>query len=65
MDMIKTLEGKLGKKAELNMKPMQAGDVYETYANIDAIKDAVGFNPSTSLDEGLQKFAEWYQGFYK
>lgn len=64
LSMIKTLEGVLGKKAELVMKPMQPGDVLETYADIDAIDAAVGFKPSTSLEDGLAKFAEWYQEFY-
>ncbi|MEM9468986.1 MAG: NAD-dependent epimerase [Pseudomonadota bacterium] len=64
MDMIAKLEEALGKKAEINMKPMQPGDVYETYADIEAIKNAVGFEPKTSLDEGLSKFVEWYKGFY-
>lgn len=64
MDMIKTLENALGKEAVLEMKPMQPGDVYETYANIDALEQAVGFKPSTDLKDGLQKFAEWYQGYY-
>lgn len=65
MNMIKTLERELDKKAEINMMPMQAGDVYETFADIDAIKNAVGFEPKTSLEEGLQKFVNWYQGYYK
>ena len=64
MDMIKSLESALGKKAQFNMMPMQAGDVLETYADINAIKNAVGFDPKTSLDEGLAKFAEWYMGYY-
>jgi len=65
MDMISVLENVLGKKAEIIMKPMQPGDVVETYANIDAIKDAVGFEPKTSLAEGLGAFADWYRGYYK
>jgi UDP-glucuronate 4-epimerase len=64
MEMIQNLEEALGKKAVVNMKPMQPGDVYETYANIDALEKAVGFKPSTDLKTGLQKFADWYQGYY-
>ncbi len=65
MDMISTLEEALGKKAELNMMPMQPGDVQETYANIEALKQAVGFRPSIDLKEGFEKFVAWYQGYYK
>lgn len=64
MEMISTLEEALGKKAVLEMKPMQPGDVYATYADIDALHDAVGFAPSTPLKEGLEKFAAWYSEFY-
>ncbi len=45
-------------------KSMQPGDVTATYASIDQIKDAVGFVPKTSIDEGLMKFAAWYVKFY-
>jgi len=65
MDMISQLEDALGQKAEINMQPMQPGDVYETYADIDTLQKAVGFKPSTPLKDGLQKFASWYQEYYK
>lgn len=45
-------------------KPMQPGDVAATFASIDRIRDAVGFAPKTSIDEGLKKFAAWYVKFY-
>lgn len=64
LDMISLLEDSLGKKAVINMLPMQPGDVHETYADIDALSAAVGFKPSTDLKDGLQKFATWYQGYY-
>ncbi len=65
MDFIRTIEKACGKEAELNYLPMQAGDVEATYANIDAIKDAVGFEPKTSIDEGIPKFVEWYREYYQ
>jgi UDP-glucuronate 4-epimerase len=65
MDMIATLEEALGMKTVIEMKPMQAGDVPSTYADIDSLEQAVGFKPSTDLKTGLQKFAEWYKGYYK
>lgn len=61
---IQTLEQALGVKAKLNMKPMQPGDVYTTYADTDNLQQAVGFSPDTSLAEGLGKFAQWYRSFY-
>jgi UDP-glucuronate 4-epimerase len=64
MDMISYLEEALGTKAVLEMKPMQAGDVKSTYADIDSLEQAVGFKPSTNLKTGLQKFAQWYKEFY-
>ncbi len=62
---IKILESHLGRKAIINLMPMQAGDVLATYADLKDLIDDVGFKPSTSLEEGLKKFVEWYCGFYK
>ena len=65
MDMIGFLETALGKKAELNMLPMQPGDVPSTCADIDKLSEATGFEPTTDLKIGLEKFATWYREFYK
>ena len=46
------------------MKPMQPGDVKATYADTTALRDAVGFAPSTPLDQGLARFAEWFKEYY-
>ncbi|MEQ8304033.1 MAG: NAD-dependent epimerase [Cyclobacteriaceae bacterium] len=62
---IEVLEEKLGKKAIKNLMPIQPGDVPETYADIEALEQAVGFRPSTSIEEGVGKFVEWYRGYYK
>lgn len=62
---ISVLEAAIGKKAELNMLPMQPGDVHETYASIDALQDAVGYQPITPIEEGLPKFVDWYRSFYR
>ncbi len=64
LDFIRVLEDCLGKKASLNMLPMQSGDVKATYANVDALQEAVGFKPSTSLETGLRRFVDWYKKFY-
>lgn len=65
MDFIETIENAVGKKAEKNMMGMQDGDVVATYANIDALVDAVGFKPATPLKEGMQKFVDWYKAYHK
>lgn len=64
MDFIETIEDAVGKKAEKNMMGMQDGDVVATYANIDALMDAVGFKPATPLKEGIGKFVDWYKEYH-
>jgi UDP-glucuronate 4-epimerase len=64
LDYIAALETALGKKAKLEMKPMQPGDVKATYADTTALKEAVGFAPSTPLASGLQRFATWFRQYY-
>ncbi|BAO43673.1 NAD-dependent epimerase [Thiolapillus brandeum] len=65
LDFIQVLEDHLGVKAQMDMLPMQNGDVTATYANVDALREAVGFRPSTSVEEGLGKFVDWYRSFYR
>jgi len=65
MAFIECLEKHLGKKAEKNMLPMQAGDVPVTYADVDELVKCVGFKPSTSIDEGIGKFVAWYKEYYR
>lgn len=64
MDYIRELELIIGKKAIIKEKPMQMGDVYKTYADIDASTDDFGYLPTTSYQEGLRKFVTWYKKFY-
>ena len=64
MHFIEVLEDCLGKKAEKNFMPMQNGDVPATYANVDDLTRDVGFKPSTSIEDGLKKFVDWYRGYY-
>lgn len=61
---IEVLEDTIGKKAQKNMLPMQPGDVPATYADIDPLINDVGFKPSTSIEDGLRKFVEWYTSYY-
>jgi UDP-glucuronate 4-epimerase len=62
---IKVLEDCLGKKAEMNMLPLQPGDVPDTYADITDLANDVGFKPTTSVEEGVARFVDWYLGYYK
>ena len=65
MRYIHAIEAALGKKAVMNMVPMQAGDVAETAADISRLEAAIDFRPRTSVEEGVKKFAEWYKDYYK
>lgn len=62
---IEVLEDCLGKKAEKNLLPLQPGDVPDTYADVDALVDDVGYRPSTPVEEGVSRFVDWYRGYYK
>ena len=65
MNFIGVLEDCLGKKAEKNLLPIQAGDVPATFADVDDLIRDVGFKPSTTIEEGIKKFVEWYREYYK
>ena len=59
------IEEALDIKANKRYLPMQAGDVMQTFADIDHSKELLGFEPKTSLTEGIKKFVAWYKGYYK
>lgn len=63
MRMISVLEDCLGKKAETIMTPMQMGDVKESFADIEAIRRDLGFEPTTSIDVGVPKFVDWFKEY--
>jgi UDP-glucuronate 4-epimerase len=65
MQLIATLEAVLGRKAKLEMLPMQPGDVLETYADVDDLDREIGFKPATPLGEGLKRFIAWYRRYYR
>lgn len=65
MYFIETLEKCLGKEAKKEFYPMQPGDVYQTYADVTDLIEDFDFKPGTPIEEGLQKFAEWYREYYK
>jgi len=58
------LEEALGRVAEKRLVDIQPGDVPATYADIDALASAVGFKPSTPIEEGVARFVEWYRRYY-
>jgi len=62
---ITAIETATGKKASENLLPMQAGDVPITYADVDELIADTGFKPSTSIEEGISRFVDWYKGYYK
>jgi len=61
---IEVLEQCLGKKAQLDLLPMQPGDVPATCADTGELEKAVGYKPQTPVEIGVKRFAEWYQGYY-
>ncbi len=65
MRYIEVIEDCLGKKAEKNLLPMQPGDVPDTYADVTALTDDVGYKPDTPIEEGIKKFVDWYRDYYK
>ncbi|HBC31519.1 MAG TPA: capsular biosynthesis protein CpsI [Clostridiales bacterium] len=65
MDFIETIEEKIGKKAKKEFLPLQDGDVPMTYADVDDLIEDVGFKPQTSINEGIDRFVEWYKGYYQ
>ncbi len=64
LDFIATIEAALGKKAILELAPMQPGDVKDTYADIAASRRDLGFAPKTTIREGIPKFVAWYRAHY-
>lgn len=64
MKFIEFLESCLGKKAEKNLMPIQAGDVPATYADVDDLIRDVGFKPATPIEVGIARFVEWYKDYY-
>jgi UDP-glucuronate 4-epimerase len=64
MDYIQALEKALGKQATLNLLPMQDGDVPATEADITALESDLGYRPKVKVEEGIQRFVDWYCSYY-
>lgn len=65
MDFVRIIEKELGKKADLEMKEMQSGDVRDTFADIAETTKITGYKPKTTIAEGVPKFIAWYKDYYK
>ncbi len=63
MDFIAILERELGVKAKMQFLPMQAGDVYETYADCSKLEKDYGFRPKTDINDGIKNFATWFRAY--
>jgi len=63
--MVELLEEATGRKAVLDFKPMQPGDVKDTFADISAIQRDLGFRPTTSIDEGIPRFVQWFKDYHR
>jgi UDP-glucuronate 4-epimerase len=63
MRMIELIESACDRKAELDFKPMQDGDVHETFADIDAIANDLGYAPTTPIDSGVPAFVSWFRNY--
>ncbi len=64
LDYIACIEDALGMQARKNLLPLQDGDVPATYADVDALRDWVGFTPATEIRSGVGRFVDWYRGYY-
>lgn len=65
MDYIETIEKKLGKTTIKELLPLQAGDVPDTYADVQSLIDDVGYKPTTTIDVGISRFIDWYTEHYE
>ena len=64
-DFVRAMENALGKKANINLLPMQPGDVPDTFADVDDLVTEFDYRPNTSITDGVQRFAEWYREYFR
>ncbi len=65
MDFVELIENALGMKAKKEFLPMQPGDVRESFADIAKARKMLGFEPKTTIAEGVPKFVRWYREYFK
>ena len=64
LHLVRTIESCLGRSADIRLMPMQPGDVYETQARVDKLKEVTGYSPRVSIEDGIRRFVDWYLGEY-
>jgi len=64
LEYVRLIEAALGRRAQLDLQPLQPGDVIATAADTAALEQAVGFRPSTPLAEGIKRYVEWHRAYY-
>jgi len=64
-ELVRVIEKELGLKAKIKLSPIQKGDVEKTFSDITKSKTILGYNPKTSIPQGIKKFVEWYKKYYK
>lgn len=64
LDYISAIEVSLGRKAEMNLLPLQPGDVVDTFADVESLTKDVGYRPSVPVKEGIERFIRWYREYY-
>ena len=62
---IQVLEDCLGRKAQRNLLPLQPGDVPDTYADVEALVQDIGYRPNTPIEVGVRQFVDWYKDYYR
>jgi UDP-glucuronate 4-epimerase len=62
--LLRTIESCLGRTANIRLMPMQPGDVYQTQARVDKLKQVTGFVPVIPIEDGIRRFVHWYLGEY-
>jgi UDP-glucuronate 4-epimerase len=65
LDFIAIIERAVGRTAKMEMLPLQPGDVAESFADIDTARRDLGFEPKTSIEEGIERFVAWYKHYHK
>jgi UDP-glucuronate 4-epimerase len=63
-EVVRILEQELGRTAQRELAPMQAGDVAETCADVSDLEQAIGFRPTTTIEEGIRRFVAWYRSYH-
>jgi UDP-glucuronate 4-epimerase len=64
LHLVRTIEACLGRPAEIRLLPMQPGDVYETQASAEKLKELTGYSPLVAIEDGIRRFVDWYLGEY-